>query len=508
MATSTMPPSVALISFDGVGIMWIVFVSVAIYYVGKMAWLALFSPLASYPGPPLRAWTKIPAIYTTISGHDPEIFTALHRRYGPVVRIAPKELSFVSGSLAFQDIYGSRRPGQPKPFKPRNWYGKSSNGADSLITGDDTTHHRQRKILSNSFSDKALKEQEPLLKRWAEKMAMKLRSRATDGAEVDLLKIYNCTAFDMMGDLTFAEDLNMLEEGEYSSWVKAIFSGVKFGTFFRAALGYSTWTQKALEYWLQNSKFARRMEAEHWNYCKERVDRRLKKTPDRPDIWSKVLEMSQGTEALSLNEHHSNASLFMVAGTETIATALSGTTYHLLQNPGVLAKVTAEIRSAFRSVDDFRFEDLARQKYLMAVLHEGLRMYPPLPILVPREVPSSGMKIGDHWVPGGTVVGVHHYATYRSETHFRHANEFRPERWLGDPEFASDHLDTLEVFSVGPRNCLGQNLAWHEMRLLLATVLLNFDLELCEENDNWIEQRVFTLWEKKPLMCKLVPADA
>ncbi|KAK3644309.1 hypothetical protein LTR22_015313 [Elasticomyces elasticus] len=489
MATFTMLTSVALISFDGVGIIWSLLVLTIIYYVGKMVWLALFSPLASYPGPSLRAWTKIPAIYTTISGHDHEIFTALHQKYGPVVRIAPKELSFASGSPAFQDIYGSRRPGQPKPFKPRNWYGKSSNGADSLITADDSTHHRQRKILSNSFSDKALKEQEPLLKRWAEKMAMKLRSSATDGAEVDLLKIYNCTAFDLMGDLTFAEDLNMLEEGEYSSWVKAIFSGVKFGTFFRAA-------------------FARRMEAEHWNYCKERVDRRLKKTPDRPDIWSKVIEMSQGPEALSLDEHHSNASLFMVAGTETIATALSGTTYHLLQNPSVLAKLTVELRSAFRNVDDFHLEGLARQKYLMAVLHEGLRMYPPLPILVPRVVPDGGMKIDDYWVPGGTVVGVHHYATYRSEAHFRHANEFRPERWLGDPEFASDHLDTLEVFSVGPRNCLGQNLAWHEMRLLLATVVLNFDLELCEENDNWIEQRVYTLWEKKPLMCNLVPADA
>ncbi|KAK3634500.1 hypothetical protein LTR56_015228 [Elasticomyces elasticus] len=218
--------------------------------------------------------------------------------------------------------------------------------------------------------------------------------------------------------------------------------------------------------------------------------------------------MSQGPEALSLDEHHSNASLFMVAGTETIATALSGTTYHLLQNPSVLAKLTVELRSAFRNVDDFHLEGLARQKYLMAVLHEGLRMYPPLPILVPRVVPDGGMKIDDYWVPGGTVVGVHHYATYRSEAHFRHANEFRPERWLGDPEFASDHLDTLEVFSVGPRNCLGQNLAWHEMRLLLATVVLNFDLELCEENDNWIEQRVYTLWEKKPLMCNLVPADA
>ena len=50
---------------------------------------------------------------------------------------------------------------------------------------------------------------------------------------------------------------------------------------------------------------------------------------------------------------------------------------------------------------------------------------------------------------------------------------------------------------------VNQNLAWHEMRLLLSTVLLHFDLELCKESAKWTEQRVYTLWEKPALMCKL-----
>ena len=53
-----------------------------------------------------------------------------------------------------------------------------------------------------------------------------------------------------------------------------------------------------------------------------------------------------------------------------------------------------------------------------------------------------------------------------------------------------------------------QNLAWHEMRLLLVTTLLHFDLSLTEQSKQWSDQQIYTLWEKKPLMCTLVPAKA
>jgi hypothetical protein len=46
-------------------------------------------------------------------------------------------------------------------------------------------------------------------------------------------------------------------------------------------------------------------------------------------------------------------------------------------------------------------------------------------------------------------------------------------------------------------------MAYHEMRLLLAKVMFNFDLELCPESEGWMKQEVYTLWQKKPLMVKL-----
>lgn len=272
-----------------------------------------------------------------------------------------------------------------------------------------------------------------------------------------------------MAELTFSESLGMLEDSEYSPWVKTIFASIKSGALFRG-IRLCNWVFKyVINEILMKSAVTQKKMAAHWGYTVERVDRRLKQTPETPDLWSKVLEKSEGSNALSVEEHYSIASLFMIAGTETTATALSGTTYHLLRNPQAMKKLSEEIRTAFSSFDDVNLESCAHQKYLMAVLQEGLRMYPPVPTTLPRRIPKGGMFLdGGKWVPEGTTIGVNHMAMYRSEAHFKHANEFHPERWLGDPEFKDDHLDALEPFSTGPRNCLGKS-KWDQNYLNMWT---------------------------------------
>lgn len=95
------------------------------------------------------------------------------------------------------------------------------------------------------------------------------------------------------------------------------------------------------------------------------------------------------------------------------------------------------------------------------------------------------------------------YAACRSESNFLHANEFLPQRWLGDPEFGEDRRAVSQPFSVGSRNCIGRQLAYAEMRLMLARILWRFDLQLDEARmggRDWLsEQRVWILWQKSPL---------
>lgn len=78
------------------------------------------------------------------------------------------------------------------------------------------------------------------------------------------------------------------------------------------------------------------------------------------------------------------------------------------------------------------------------------------PSQLPRRTPSEGMMVCGHFVPGNITIDVHPLAAFTSPKHFKYPQKFRPERWLGDPEFKDDHLDAVEPFSYGPQNCLGK----------------------------------------------------
>jgi cytochrome P450 len=98
------------------------------------------------------------------------------------------------------------------------------------------------------------------------------------------------------------------------------------------------------------------------------------------------------------------------------------------------------------------------------------------------------------------------YASNRLEANFHRPGEFLPQRWLGDVEFANDNRAVMQPFAAGPRNCIGRNLAYAEMRLILAKVMFNFDLVLdAGKTGPWLDQKVYTLWQKKPRWVRLNP---
>jgi len=104
-----------------------------------------------------------------------------------------------------------------------------------------------------------------------------------------------------------------------------------------------------------------------------------------------------------------------------------------------------------------------------------------------------------------TVVYVTQFAANLYPDNWKDPDTFIPERWYS-PEYASDKKSARQPFSCGPRNCIGISFAYHEMRLVLAELLYNFDIELCAESEGWAEnQRTFVLNEKVPLWMKLKP---
>jgi cytochrome P450 len=103
---------------------------------------------------------------------------------------------------------------------------------------------------------------------------------------------------------------------------------------------------------------------------------------------------------MSERELITNASCLIIAGSESTATLLSGLIFHLHSTPRVLALLQQEIRQAFKSPSGITFASVSDLPYLQACIEEALRLYPPIPCGLPRQVPVEGMEIDRLFVPG------------------------------------------------------------------------------------------------------------
>ena len=214
----------------------------------------------------------------------------------------------------------------------------------------------------------------------------------------------------------------------------------------------------------------------------------------------RAMEKGDPNTMMSNEEIMTTFEVLMVAGSETTATTLSGITYHLLKNPSVLQKLVAETRRTFTHSHEITMLTVPTLKYQLAVLEESLRLMPPV-------APGPRATGGTHFVPGCTKLGIPSYAACRSPLNFRDPDAFIPERWLGDDaRYASDRREASQPFNIGPRGCIGRNLAYAEIRIVLARLLLDFDMELVKGSEGWLEGlKNFTLWQKEPLMVRLRP---
>lgn len=159
---------------------------------------------------------------------------------------------------------------------------------------------------------------------------------------------------------------------------------------------------------------------------------------------------------MSPDELNNASQLFIAAGSETTATALSGTTFLLLDNPNIFETLKSEIRGSFKEESEITIQTTAKLSYLNAVLEESLRICPPGPGAFPRQVPVGGRIVCGNFVAGGTAVGVHQLSINRSPLNFTDPDSFVPERWLGEEKYQSDKRTAVNPFSFGPRNCIGK----------------------------------------------------
>ena len=337
-----------------------------------------------------------------MQGDLPRWLLKLHEEYNSdVVRVTPTELSFINAAM-WKDVY-VRKPGRPNYEKNRLVYPPPPDEVHSMLTASNPDHSRMRRVFDPSFAAKALRVLESKIEDYAQKLIEFLRQEVStvEAKAQDLTKWYNWMSFDLTGDITFGQSFNCLDDKRYHPWVGAITGNIQ-GLALLGACGRFPLLKSLLPYLLPPS--VKEMVRRHNQFFSEAYEKRISAHEKKADVMATALEVNADGKGLSPKELESNAQLFIIAGSDSNASLLSGATYYLLKHPSALAKLTREVDSAFAKDEDLTVQSVSQLPYLQAVLNETMRMYPAAHIGQASIVPLGGDVICGYQVPAEVCV--------------------------------------------------------------------------------------------------------
>ncbi|KAK0206706.1 cytochrome P450 monooxygenase pc-bph [Desarmillaria ectypa] len=458
-------------------------------------WLDWYN-LRRYPGPFLAKFSYLWLVWTGWTLRRSQILHEMHRKYGPVVRISPAELSF-SSSGAFSSIY-SRGSGVTKS----SFYDAFATiGLPSIFaTRQKTEHGQKRKMMYHSFTPKTVAEFSPritravnaLLKEWDIRFADPSNSKDDQCVWFNCLPWCAFLSFDSISDFIFGESFGM---------VAAAQDTITIPKDSRLTLDYEI-PNETMEISLMNIAGSR----ETYNYFVgilptwwKPLGHAILRGPvkngllvaktvayllsqrlflgtqgDTMDLVGRFLQRQE----LQISEQEpliAEVLTMLIAGSDTTRNSLAAAIYYISMSLEVQAKLHAELDAHIPRNHPVSLEDVQQLSYLDACINETLRMYSAVPGSLPRVVPEGGMSIAGNDIVAGTTVGVHIYSLHHDPTIWgENADIFNPSRWLDiDSEVVKR---AFKPFSDGPAACIGMTLAIVQLRIFLASIFKRFEV--------------------------------
>ena len=347
--------------------------------------------------------------------------------------------------------------------------------------GDDW--QRQRRMVMAGFDPARVKAYFPALQAVAQRLNRRWQRAALAGTDIDLQADLMRFTVDAIAGLAFGAEVNTLESDGHiiQNHLDKIFPAL----FKRILAPAALWriVRSPADRQLQRSitevtravagfvKQARtRIHAAPW--LRERPGNLLEAmivAADRPE------------SGIDDDQVAGNVLTMLLAGEDTTANTLAWMIHLLWLNPAALARAQGEVRSVIARAAHPTLAELAQLDYLEACAHETMRLKPVAP-LIPLEA-ARAMTIGDVQVPAGTIVQCIMRVDSVSDAHLPRAAAFEPERWLADGDGnapgakASAAKRVSMPFGAGPRICPGRYLALLEIKMAMAMLLGNFDID-------------------------------
>ncbi|KAI0535109.1 cytochrome P450 [Xylaria digitata] len=430
-------------------------------YSSLVIFRLFFHPLSKFPGP---LGCKISSAWfaTYLAKRDAfRQLLHLHQKHGNFLRIGSNDLS-TTHPKAVQAIYGP-----DSKCRKADWYDLTYPMVSLQSTRDDTLHSKWRRVWSTAFGDRNLRDYEQRMTRYRAILLKAIGDSA--GQSIDMTKWFTNYSFDVMGELAFGRSFEMLETTKENEAIKLLNSGTfALGFklpiwFFRIVVGIPGATK---DWW----GFIR--------YCVSQLDNRMQAKRETKDIMGSLLKPFNGQNPTGLDRAllEGDSQLIIVAGSDTTATALTIIFRYLAQYPHHIGLLRAEIDPLQRGeLGEYAYIDLSNLKHLNGVINEALRLFPPVPTILPRLTPPEGLDIDGTFIPGNTTVFCPQFVIGRNSESFASPNEFIPERWYSQPDLIRE-VSGFAPFSLGSYGCVARPLALVNIRAVVARIVANYDI--------------------------------
>jgi cytochrome P450 len=407
-------------------------VAVSFAVLVRVITLIVFGNLRTIPGPFLSRLTGLPVSLAAFKGRRAQWLYELHKKYGPVVRVAPGEVS-IADPAHYRTIYSNPKTSHKDP----SFYGAATfTGPDNIFQMVNREQHAaRRKLVAAPYSLQSMHKLEHIIRDKSRLLADRFLSdaAASKRGTVDAYELCALFSFELVCAAGFAKDfgsrssaLSVLKAMETSGprlIFNAIFPPLKDASWNTKVPGRIGAVYRAHNYWHECSR----------QMVREYLDRK-----DSEDIQDFLLApFRDGVDGwlgrqLSEAEFVEEAMGIMLAGSGTTSSTLTYFLYviSLPRNQHVQERLREEV---MRVSDTNNLAELREAPYLNAVIKETMRLYPTIISTLPRIV-DQPIYIDGTELPPGVVVGMQNYVHHRDPVVFPDPESFIPERWLESPE--------------------------------------------------------------------------
>ncbi|KAF2158546.1 hypothetical protein M409DRAFT_38183 [Zasmidium cellare ATCC 36951] len=457
----------------------------AIVWLGIIAsWRLFFGPLAHIPGPRLAALTFLYEIYFEVFRDGTYIWEIerLHKIYGPVIRVNPREVHIADYTFV-DEIYSSSHA------RDKDIYHVDGLNAPSSLAASKShyVHRRRREALNNFFSRTMVKKLEGFVQNRLDGLDMVIERAQVTQQVICLSDLYFGLSQDIVKQYGFGNHCNLVRHPNEAATARenmAVFLAYgKLMFWLGWAVGPILWLTPS-SMWVEVKRAIKTFADWRSVGCgpahKTANDMRtifdeLRNSPTLPEVERSAARL----------EHE--AILLVAAGSESTAKSMSIIHYHLLRNERALHRLRKELETVGPGAS---WTELERLPFLAAVVQEGNRLNFGLTGRSCR-VSHENLCYRGLMIPPGTPVSTMSIFVNANEKLYPDPWTFNPDRWL-EPGAVSLRKFTLS-FGKGSRSCIGMQLAHMELYLTIARTV-RWEMVLYETGDDDVRlHRDFTV---------------